>query len=492
IWPGANKDDCQRTAIEGLGGVGKTQLALEAVYLLHNQHPDCSIFWVPAIDVATFENAYRDIGRLLQVKGAGEDKADIKRLVNTTLSEESSGSWLLVIDNADDIELLFGETGPLSYLPFSRNGSILFTTRNHNAATKLDISTESIIRVEEMDEAEALGLLQKGLKETQMSNIEATKRLLKFLANLPLAIRQASAYIATTDISTSEYLELCESDNGDMIELLSRNFEDRHRYKEIQNPVAKTWHISFRQISQYNTLAAKFLKFMSILVEKDIPKSLLPTARNIEAIEAIGTLKAYAFIIQRDEENSFDIHRLVRLAMRNWLEKNGELKECVTSAIQQLNQVLPFPKHENRDVWIKYLPHAHAALELPEYLAINEREARLSFKVAEGNYILGRYQTAEDIYRQTLKVYEKMLGKEHPLTLDSMDNLGGVLSNLGKYKESEEMHRQTLEIRKKMLGKEHPSTLNSMGNLGVVLRKLGKYKKSEEMHRQTLEVHKKV
>jgi hypothetical protein len=64
---------------------------------------------------------------------------------------------------------------------------------------------------------------------------------------------------------------------------------------------------------------------------------------------------------------------------------------------------------------------------------------------------------------------EKVLGKEHPSTLSSMNNLGLVLGSQGKYKEAEAMHRQTLQLKEKVLGKEHPSTLDSMNNLELVL-----------------------
>ncbi|KAK0707016.1 hypothetical protein B0T26DRAFT_482594 [Lasiosphaeria miniovina] len=60
--PTANPHDCQRTALEGLGGIGKTQLALEAAYRVHQVHPDCSVFWLPAVDPASLNKAYRDIG----------------------------------------------------------------------------------------------------------------------------------------------------------------------------------------------------------------------------------------------------------------------------------------------------------------------------------------------------------------------------------------------------------------------------------------------
>jgi len=320
IPPGRNKDDCQWTAIEGLGGVGKTQIALEAAFRVRREHPDCSIFWVPAVDATSFENAYREIGRRLNVKGIEEDKADIKALVKAGLSQDSVGSWLLIIDNADDIALLFdGGAGLLDYLPFNLNGSILLTTRNHEVLTKLDVPSQSIIAPAEMSRAEAVELLEKNLKESQRDT-PSTTSLLDFLANLPLAIKQASAYMAKIGISASKYLDHCRSSDKSMIKLLSKDFEDRGRYKTIRNPIATTWLISFEQISRDNQLAAFYLRFMCFLAEKDIPVSLLPEADDeLEMVEAIATLKAYAFIGPRKGEDSFDMHRLVRLAMQNWL-----------------------------------------------------------------------------------------------------------------------------------------------------------------------------
>ncbi|KID73289.1 Kinesin light chain 1 [Metarhizium brunneum] len=491
IWPGTNKDDCQRTAVEGLGGIGKTQIALEAVYRVHEEHPDCSIFWVPAVDVNTFENAYHDIGKHMKIKGINEENADIKRLVKTALSDDSIGSWLLVVDNADDITLLFGVTRLSDYLPFSRKGSILFTTRNHEAAVKLVVHKSGIVPVPEMDRSEAFDLLRKGLNESQRSDTKSTERLLDFLAYLPLAIRQASAYMDKNQILTSEYLELCESEREDMIDLLGRDFDDPHRYKEIPNPVATTWLISFHHISRHNPLAAEYLKFISLLAEKDIPKSLLPTARKIKALEAIGTLKAYAFITQREGRDSFDMHRLVRLAMQNWLENKG-LESYVSSAIQRLDQAFPFPKHKNRDMWMKYLPHAQAALEFREHLEGGKVDASLLFNVAESYYLLGQYQKAKQLHQQSLQLREKVLGKEHPSTLSSMNNLANMLSILEKDKEAEQMYYQTLQLREKVLGKEHPSTLDSMNNLAGVLLDLGKYKEAEKMYCQTLRLYEKV
>jgi hypothetical protein len=133
--------------------------------------------------------------------------------------------WLLIVDNADDAKLLFGKTASslAQYLPSSRNGSILFTTRTHEVAVDLVAPLkENILLVGEMSDTEARELVGTGLTDKQMRDTEKTSQLLAFLANLPLAIRQASAFIAKEDISTADYLEFCYSSDEEMIELLSR------------------------------------------------------------------------------------------------------------------------------------------------------------------------------------------------------------------------------------------------------------------------------
>ncbi len=164
-------------------------------------------------------------------------------------------------------------------------------------------------------------------------------------------------------MSTTKYLKHCQSRDETLIRLLSEDFEDRGRYKDIKNPVATTWLISFDHISRDNPLAAVYLKFMCFLAEKDIPESLLPPEDDLEKDEAIGILKAYAFISERTESGSFDQHRLVRLAMRNWLKEKGEWKKCITTVIQQLAEAFPTPEHENRGEWMRYLPHMRTVLD---------------------------------------------------------------------------------------------------------------------------------
>ncbi|KAI2626756.1 hypothetical protein GGR54DRAFT_629122 [Hypoxylon sp. NC1633] len=487
IAPSTNKDNCQRTAIEGLGGIGKTQIALEAAYQVRDKHLDCSVFWVPAVNATNFEAAYRRIGEALGIPGLSNDKADIKTLVKAALSDEGAGSWLLIIDNADDLELI-----PLlsKALPFNPKGSILFTTRTRAVVSKLGISPQGSIRTTEMSGEESLEMLKKYVKnESHLNDTASTTALLDLLANLPLAIRQASAYMFENGTSTTQYLSYCRSSNDHMVELLSEDFQDRGRYETSKNPVAMTWLISFEHIRQSRPLAAQYLKFICLLAEKDIPVSLLPPGRNQrETDEAIGTLKGYAFITERNQADSFDIHRLVQLVMRNWLRKNGEWKEWAMSVTEQLADKYPSPKHENRSIWMRLMAHGQVVSELQEQGGVEEAMVSLRCKVAKTYGLLGKYNDAERLYRHILQI----LGKEHPDTLDSMNNLAVTLNDQGKYEEAEQIHRQTLELWKQVLGREHPYTLSSMNNLANTLHNQGKYEEAEPIYYQTLELWKQV
>ncbi|KAK0733541.1 hypothetical protein B0T26DRAFT_745576 [Lasiosphaeria miniovina] len=105
---------------------------------------------------------------------------------------------------------------------------------------------------------------------------------------------------------------------------------------------------------------------------------------------------------------------------------------------------------------------------------------------------MAKYEEAEQMHQQALELREKVLGREHPSTLSSMNNLGLVLKSQGKYEEAGQIHRQELSLSEKVLGREHPSTLTSMNNLALVLGSQGKYEEAEQMHRQELSLSEKV
>jgi hypothetical protein len=282
------EDQTAKIAITGLGGVGKTQLVLELVYRTREKYENCSVIWIPTINIENVQQAYLNIAQQLGIPGWEEDKADIKRLVQGYLSKESAGQWLLVFDNADDIDMWIDnprseqESGHLiEYLPRSKQGCIVFTTRDRKTAIKL--AHQNVVEVPEMNEKVATQLLRKYLVNQDLVNIEQdVKALLTQLTYLPLAIVQAAAYINENGIELADYLSLLEDQEEEVIDLLSEEFQDDGRYRNIKNPVATTWLISFEQIRHRDPLAAEFLSFMACIDQKDVPQSFVAITKSLQ------------------------------------------------------------------------------------------------------------------------------------------------------------------------------------------------------------------
>ncbi|KAF2730001.1 HET-domain-containing protein [Polyplosphaeria fusca] len=308
----------QRLAIYGLGGCGKTALALETAYRVKEYQPACAVFWVPAVSRESFEQSYRDIGTALNIPGIAEANADVKRLVRARLSHESSGSWLMVVDNADDISILLDllETG-----------------------AAVDLAGGTALQLGELDKREAEELLRARLlphNHVLLEDEEVVHEFLDMLAFLALAIVQAAAFINKNNSTLDDYFSMYKDSEEDAIKLLSKDFEDQGRYRDTNNPVATTWYISFQQMQKEDQLAADYLSFMACTSSEGIPASLLPPGSSkIATMGAIGTLTSYAFIAERQQqrgkegkkrERMYNIHRLVCLASQNWLSDHQQWK----------------------------------------------------------------------------------------------------------------------------------------------------------------------
>lgn len=220
---------------------------------------------MPAVSQASFEQAYRQIGTLLRIAGIADAKADVKQLVKARLSDEGSGQWLMVVDNADDVSVLFEPLDRESNaerlvdcLPYSRKGSIVFTTRTRKAAFKL--AESNIVALSELEQQEATEMLRQRLPGKELlEDIEVVHEFLELLTYLPLAIVQAAAFVVGNNARLSDYITIYRSSEREATNLLSKDFEDQGRYRQIKNPVAVTWYISFSQIRARNRLAAAYL-----------------------------------------------------------------------------------------------------------------------------------------------------------------------------------------------------------------------------------------
>ena len=212
-------------AITGLGGIGKTQLLLELVYRTRDKYNNCTIIWIPATNTESLHQAYLDAAQQLGIPDRKDEKIDVKKSVQDFLSKESAGQWLLVFDNADDINMWIAQSGCepgsgrlIEYLPRSEQGCIIFTTRDRKTGVKL--AQQNIIEVPDMNEDMATQLLQKRLANPDLiNNGQDTKALLKELTYLPLAIVQAAAYINENGIAFADYLSLLADQEEEVIDL---------------------------------------------------------------------------------------------------------------------------------------------------------------------------------------------------------------------------------------------------------------------------------
>ncbi|RDW89523.1 hypothetical protein BP6252_01555 [Coleophoma cylindrospora] len=493
--------DSKRAALCGLGGIGKTQIVVEFVYRFQKRFPEYSIFWVQANDLTSFEASYRRIASKLQV-AIDEENFDIKTKLNARLSREDAGKWLMVVDNADD-STLDNHPAPgfvlSKHLPRSKFGGILFTTRDHSAAT--EYAKSNVVRVEKMGEQESIALLRKHLQVKQLSLLKDEAMVIKFLrllCMLPLAIMQAANFFnQTLSMSIENYIEIFGRRKEEAVELLGEGKLDEDMDDPTKSAVATTWLISFERIEKSYHLAAEYLKFIACIKDEDIPEDLLPdtewNALILKQKKAIGTLIGFGFLSPQPEGRLYNMHRLVHLVTQNWLESKSELSVWTDKAIGRLLNLIPDGGHESREKWVVYLPHG---IQIGKSLDIsadeNVRRARLLHKIGRCQSSMGQYNASEISHKHALELRKKEFGEQNRATLVSMNEIGLALDNQGRYDEAEPMYRQTLQLSEKVLGKEHPSTLTSMNNLAALLRSQGRYDEAEPMYRQALQLSEKA
>jgi hypothetical protein len=235
----------------------KSQIAIEAAYRYTESEPG-HVFWIHASTIQRFDQGYREISRkFLPPPDTKDDDSHILMSVRDWLNEH--GPWLLILDNADDLELFFSpteQTQPLvNYLPRSQNGCILITSRDRRVGERL-AGRENCISVLPPDQDEAENLLQSKLA-SDVWDKRAAGTLIEALERLPLAITQAAAFISENSLSLDEYLEAFQTDDSELVELLSEDSGDIRRDVQNGNSVMRTWKLSFDQVRTNHLLPSQ-------------------------------------------------------------------------------------------------------------------------------------------------------------------------------------------------------------------------------------------
>ncbi|KAF9767582.1 hypothetical protein IL306_015229, partial [Fusarium sp. DS 682] len=472
----------RKVALVGLGGIGKTQIALQLAYWIKEKKQDYSVFWVPALSRASFEQACIQIIDACDIPTADNNNA--VESVRQYLSSKRAGKWLLVVDNADDMQTVMGsigvEKGIYRSLPQSDEGRILFTTRYRKVA--VSVTGRNIVEVPAMGRDEARRYFKEALiQEISSSDEQVIDHLLTLLTHLPLAITQAAAYLNENQISLTEYRQLFENTDRDRIELLSAEFQDDTRYEQSQDPVATTWFISFNQIRKADELASRVLMFLAYVEPKAVPQSMLPEGESQQQMtRAIGTLCGYRFLDRRGSSEEFDMHSLVHLAIKTWVAENDSEKEQSQAAIAHLSEVFPTDEWENRDVWRQYLPHAIKLLRCTED-DWSEELCELGFWAGRCLLVDGQMGEAVKLLKHVVAIREITLAENHPSQLASQHELAGAYRANGQIKEAVELLEHVVAVKEMTLAENHPDRLASQHALAGAYEANGQIKEAVKL-----------
>jgi tetratricopeptide (TPR) repeat protein len=475
-------------ALQGVGGVGKTALAVEYAYRYRSQFD--TVWWVRTEQPATLVGDYAGLGGALQLPGADQADQQLAALAVQRWLEEHD-RWLLVLDNADAPDTPTGLEVPLArlvdLLPRVLHGQVLVTSRDasweeHAALAELEVFSPE----------EAVAFL---LDRSGSSDHATATRIVELLGWLPLALEQAGAYVRETRLSLVDYLARLR---GYPALTVARG---RPRDRDPTDTVATTWQVSLERV-RATAGAAALLEVCAFLGPEEIPRELFaqqldPPAAELHLLAqdpfaldaAVAALRRFGLV--KADQQLLSVHRLLQQVVRDSLDP-ATTTARVGVAVRLLERALPFGGRADPGLWpvcARLLPHALAATEHAAQLGV-EPLATASLLESAADYLHGRarYADARRLHERALAIREARLGTDHPTTAHSLNNLGRVVREQGGLADARRLFEGALAVREACLGSDHPDTAQSLNNLAGVLRAQGDLVGARRLFERTLAI----
>jgi tetratricopeptide (TPR) repeat protein len=487
----------QPQAMSGLGGIGKTQIALE--YTHRYRHDYQAVLWSRADTREALISGYVAIAHLLNLPQKDEqDQGPVVQAVLRWLTAQAG--WLLILDSADDLTMV------REFLPTAFDGHVLLTTRAQamgGLAYRLEVDT--------MDgEVGALLLLRRAglvahdasLETASPADVALASEITEELGGLPLAIDQAGAYVEETQCGLAWYLQLYQTRRARLLQRRGGVVPD---HPEL---VATTWSLSFERVEQLRPAAADLLRLCAFLHFDAIPEEIItqgashlgPRLSSVKEDpllfdDIIAILGAYSLIRREPGSRILSIHRLVQAVLRDAMDEKLA-QQWANQAVQAINQVFPDGEFATWPRCERLLPHALACVRLLEQAQIASQEAARLLNQT-GTYLMqrGRYDEAEPILQLTMAMCEQVLGADHPLTACSLGNLAALYQEQGKYDQAESLGQQALaHLEQALDGNDAvPSEsafflASSLTNLATLYEQQGKYAQAERLFVRALAI----
>ena len=514
----------------GLGGTGKTQLAI--AHARKHQHTYSAILWVNGNSRDTVLQSLSAFGRRAGVDGrseptthAAQQAPDIEAEAAAVLrwfALEGNHRWLMVFDNIDrDVGSSEEDAQAFkvtSFLPSADHGSVLITTR----LSSLRVMGQSTkVGSLQLDQSQELLSHHSGLHPASPGKISVPSEprnasliiyftgmatLIERLGYLALALVQAGTYMHETQTGCSKYLDLYEASWTQLAA------ETPHLLDYENGSIQTTWMISYERVRQDNRTAGKLLQLWGNLDHQDVWYGLFLRGRDgcqeeyswlqeltgseIGFKRVMKSLLAYSLIESHRDRESYSMHPVVH----DWCAEtiSAGQGDLMLAALTIVGTAAP--DHSEAEFWLlqqRLLLHADQCVrQLDDLEALHHLESVESSDALHNIGSLfadqGKYTEAEKIYRRALDGSEKVSGPGHTSTLNTVNNLGVLYQKQGKLVEAEKMYQRALEGNEKVSGPGHISTLNTVNNLGVLYRNQGKLVEAEEMYRRALEGQEKV
>jgi tetratricopeptide (TPR) repeat protein len=454
-------------AVHGLGGVGKSELALQFAH--HHRDLYQVIWWVTADNAARAENGLAALaGRLCPEFAATATTAEAAEWAVTWLQVHAG--WLLVLDNVTDPADIRSLLGQL------HGGHILLTTRRdigwHKAAAP--------VRLDVLDPSPAVELITDVTGQASPANRKTAAEIASELGFLPLALDQAAAYIVHMRITLDRYMGLLRQHPARMHAAVPEG-------TDAQRTINRIWDITLDAMRQASYPAVSLLHVIACYAPDSIPRVLFTDSADDDAL---GLLASYSMITLTPDAVS--IHRLLQAVILAQ-PGTGDLAAAGAreNALRRLTQAIPGNLQTDVTGWpVARAISTHIDSLASQYPPGDEPAAlgSLLSNIGVFHRTQGAYQRAHDLCAAALAITEAALGPDHPDTARRQGNLAATYNGLGQYADALPLARQALAIIQAARGPNHPDTALRLANLATTYRHLGRYADALPLAKRALAV----
>jgi len=463
-------------ALRGMGGVGKTQAAIEYSHRYAGEYD--LVWWVNAEQAALIGDQFTRLAEQLGLPPLADPEAVLAAVCRALRGRDR---WLLIFDNAEDAE----EIGPL--LPGGA-GHVLITTRRSGFR-----SLGSVLDLDTLDRPDAIALLRRrapDLTEAQAGELAGR------LGDLPLALDQAAAYLDQTGMPPDEYLRLLDTRGAD---LHGRGHAAGH-----PGNVATVWSVSMDRLQATAPAAVQLLELCAWLAPEPVPldlftahSSLLPeplataAADPVTFNDALGALADYS--LARRTEGTVVMHRLIQDVTRHRTSGHSAAAEDqpLETVLALLRTDLPGDVRATPESWPRWRALLPSVLAATGHHPGTAGEGPTAWLLTRAGIYLssqGRYTEALPLHQRALRIREAALGPDHPDVAADLNYVGQALSALGRSAEALPLQQRALRIDEAALGPDHPYVAADLSYVGGALSALGRSAEALPLQQRALRI----